>query len=114
LLAKGTCLDASVFSADQMFYMMTRNGAKAVGLDGQVGSLQTGRKADLTVIDYPRIHLIDESRLLSNLIYSATAGDVESVFVGGCPLMWNGELKFLDEEKITADALNMMRKADYS
>ncbi len=112
LLAKGTIMNAAIFTAEETIEMMTRNGARAVGLDGQVGVLEVGRKADVTVIDYPQVHLIDERRLLSNLIYSATGGDVDSVFVSGRPLMWRRELVHLDEKRIMARALEMMRSVD--
>jgi len=112
LLAKGTTMNPAIFTAEETFDMMTRNGARAVGLDGQVGVLEAGRKADVTVIDYPQVHLIDERRLLSNLIYSATGRDVDSVFVGGRPLMWRRELVHLDEERIVTRALEMMRSVD--
>jgi len=87
LLAKGTTMNAAIFTAEETSEMMTRNGARAVELDGQVGVVEVGRKADVTVIDYPQVHLIDERRLFSNLIYSATGRDVDLVFVGGRPLM---------------------------
>jgi len=80
-------MNAAIFTAEETSEMMTRNGARAVELDGQVGVVEVGRKADVTVIDYPQVHLIDERRLFSNLIYSATGRDVDLVFVGGRPLM---------------------------
>lgn len=113
LLAKGTTGDAAVFTARQTFEMLTYNGAQAVGLGGQAGALKAGYKADVTVIRYPQTHLIDERRLLSNLIYAAAGGDVEAVFVGGRLLMWQRQLVNLDEERITAHALELLRKADH-
>jgi 5-methylthioadenosine/S-adenosylhomocysteine deaminase len=110
LLGKVSTMDAAMFPAEVTYEMMTVNGSRAIGLEGQVGVLEPGRKADVTVIDYPRVHLIDERRLLSNLIYSATGGDVDSVFVGGKPLIWRREMTHLDEEAITANALELMRK----
>jgi len=113
LWAKAMTGDAAMFPAEQALAMMTCNGARAVGLGEQVGALEVGRKADVTVIDYPQVHLIDERRLLSNLIYAAAGGDVDSVFVGGQPLMWRRHLLHLDEEAITARALEMMRAAEH-
>jgi len=110
LLGKVSTMDAAMFPAEVTYQMMTVNGSRAIGLGEQVGVLEPGRKADITVINYPQVHLIDERRLLSNLIYSATGGDVDSVFVGGKPLIWRGEMTHLDEEAITARALEMMRK----
>jgi 5-methylthioadenosine/S-adenosylhomocysteine deaminase len=50
---------------------------------------------------------------MSNLIFSATGTDVLAVFVDGKPLVWQREFLHLDEEKIVADILAMMRKADH-
>jgi cytosine/adenosine deaminase-related metal-dependent hydrolase len=102
-----------MFPAETTYQMMTTNGSRAIGLGEQVGVLEPGRKADITVIDYPQVHLIDERRLLSNLIYSATGSDVDSVFVDGKPLIWRGEFTHLDVEAITAHALQLMRKAKH-
>jgi 5-methylthioadenosine/S-adenosylhomocysteine deaminase len=113
LLAKGTTGDAGMFPAEKVYEMMTRNGSQAIGLGNQVGALEAGRKGDVTVIDYPQVHLIDERRLMSNLIFSATGGDVDSVFVGGKPLMWRGQLTQIDEEKITRKAMETMRAANH-
>ncbi len=113
LLGKISSNDATMFPAETTLQMMTVNGSRAIGLGDQVGVLEPGRKADITVIDYPQVHLIDERRLLSNLIYSATGSDVDSVFVGGKVLMWRGEFTHLDVEAITAHALNLMRKANH-
>jgi 5-methylthioadenosine/S-adenosylhomocysteine deaminase len=111
LLNKGISGDASVFNAHEILDMLTCNGARAVGLQGQVGVLDAGHKADMTVIEYPQPHLIDERRLLSNLIYGGAGSDVESVFVGGRPLMWQRQVLHLDAERITAQALEMLRSA---
>jgi 5-methylthioadenosine/S-adenosylhomocysteine deaminase len=113
LWAKAVTGDAGMFPAELAFAMMTRNGAQAVGLGEQVGALEVGLEADVTVIEYPQVHLIDERRLLSNLIYGAAGGDVDSVFVGGRPLLWRRQLLHLDEEAITAQALEMMRGAEH-
>ncbi len=113
LLAKGITMDAAMFSAEDVLGMMTWRGARAVGLAGRVGALEAGHKADVTVIDYPQVHLIDERRLLSNLIYSATGGDVDSVFVGGRPLLWQRTLVQMDEAEITARAREAMAKASH-
>jgi len=113
LWGKAISGDAAMFPAEEALAMMTRNGAQAVGLGDQVGTLEAGRKADVTVIDYPQVHLIDERRLLSNLIYAAAGGDVDSVFVGGRPLLWHRQLVHLDEEAIMARALEVMRRAEH-
>jgi 5-methylthioadenosine/S-adenosylhomocysteine deaminase len=113
LLNKGLSRDAALFPAERVLEMMTRNGSCAIGLGDSAGALEAGRKADVTVIEYPQIHLIDERRLLSNLIYAGAGGDVYGVFVGARPLVWGRHLLHLDEERITAQAAEMLRKADH-
>jgi cytosine/adenosine deaminase-related metal-dependent hydrolase len=78
-----------------------------------VGELKRGFKADFAVIDYPTAHLIDERRLMSNLIFSATAGDVTATFVDGEPLMWDRKLIKIDEEKVIRKTLESMRNATH-
>ena len=112
LLGKISSNEADMFPAEEVFQMMTENGARAIGLQGVVGLIEPGYRADLTVIDYPQAHLIDEKRLMSNLVFNATGKDVDSVFVDGKPLIWRGEFTHLDVEAITAHALELMRKAD--
>ena len=112
LLGKISSNEADMFPAEMVYQMMTENGARAIGLDGQVGVLAPGYRADLTVIDYPQPHLIDEKRLMSNLVFNATGKDVDSVFIDGQPIIWRGEFTRLDVEAFTAHALELMRKAD--
>jgi len=113
LLGKISSNEADMFPAEEVFQMMTENGARAIGLQGVVGLIEPGYRADLTVIDYPQAHLIDEKRLMSNLVFNATGKDVDSVFVDGKPLIWRGEFTHLDVEAITAHALELMRKGNH-
>ncbi|NPV41681.1 MAG: amidohydrolase family protein [Anaerolineae bacterium] len=112
LLAKVSTGDAAMVKAEEAYEMMTKNGRQAVGFDTKVGEIKPGFKADLTVINYPAPHLIDERRLMSNFIYSATGGDVLSVFVDGKPLMLERKLTQIDEEEVLDKITEIMRKAD--
>jgi 5-methylthioadenosine/S-adenosylhomocysteine deaminase len=111
LLGKVRTMEADIFPAETVYEMLTRNGKKAIGFDTLVGELKPGFKADFAIIDYPAAHLIDERRLMSNLIFSATAGDVSATFVDGQPLMWDRKLTKIDEEKVLRKTLESMRKA---
>jgi 5-methylthioadenosine/S-adenosylhomocysteine deaminase len=113
LLGKVRTMDAAVFPAEVVFEMMTRNGKKSIGFDTPVGELKAGFKADFAVIDYKSAHMIDERRLMSNLIFSATAGDVTATFVDGEALMWEKKLNKIDEERVLRQILETMRKADH-
>ncbi len=112
LLQKVWTMDASVFKAEEVYHMMTMGGAIAAGWGEEIGALEQGRLADITVLQYPSPHLIDEQRLLSNVIFSATGSDVYAVFVGGRPLMWDRELLHLDEQEMVAKILETMRRAN--
>ena len=112
LLGKVHSYDAAMFTAEETYQMMTKNGRKAIGFDDKVGEIKVGYKADLTVINYPAPHLIDERRLLSNLIFSATGGDVLSVFVDGKPLMWERRMTRINEAEVLDKILECMRNAD--
>ena len=61
----------------------TRNGAAALGLGAEVGSLEVGKKADLIILDARRPHLVPALRIVSAWIHNGQAGDVESVMVDG-------------------------------
>ncbi len=113
LLGKVSTMDAAMFTAKEAYSMMNVNGRKSIGFDTQVGEIKPGFKADLTVIEYPSPHLIDERRLLSNLIFSATGGDVLSVMVDGKPLYWNRHFINFDEKEVLAKILSAMRKATH-
>jgi 5-methylthioadenosine/S-adenosylhomocysteine deaminase len=113
LLGKVSTMDAAMFTAEETFEMMTKNGLRAIGFDAKVGEIKPGYRADLTIIKYPAAHLIDERRLMSNLIYSATGGDVISVLVDGKPLYWNGVMTQIDEEEAMAKILEAMRKGEH-
>ena len=113
LLGKVHSNDAAMFPAEEIYRMMTVKGVKAIGFDTKVGELKPGYKADLTVINYPAPHLIDEERLLSNFVFSATGGDVRSTIVDGEVLMWKGKFKKMDEEETLANILEALRKTKH-
>jgi 5-methylthioadenosine/S-adenosylhomocysteine deaminase len=113
LLGKVRTMEADMFPAEVVYEMLTRNGKKCIGFDTPVGELKPGCKADFAVIDYMTAHLIDERRLMSNLIFSATAGDVTATFVDGEPLMWEKKLTKMDEERVLHKILETMRNADH-
>ncbi len=113
LLGKVSTMDAAMFTAEETYEMMTKNGLKSIGFDTKVGEIKPGYKADITIIEYPAPHLIDEERLLSNLIFSASGTDVKSVMVDGKFLMINREFTGIDQERVLARILETMRNAKH-
>jgi 5-methylthioadenosine/S-adenosylhomocysteine deaminase len=113
LLGKVRTMEADMFPAEVIYEMLTRNGKKCIGFETTVGELKPGHKADFAAIDYMTAHLIDERRLMSDLIFSATAGDVAVTFVDGEPLMWEKKSTKIDEEMVMQKVLETMHKTDH-
>ncbi len=84
--------------------MATIDGAKALGLEKTVGSLEVGKKADLILIDFRKPHLTPVHDPYANILYSASGSDVDTVIVDGKILMENKEVKTLEEEEVMLKA----------
>ena len=97
LLQKLVHHDPSVLPAYEVLKMATVNGAKALGLEEQVGSLEAGKKADIVIINLLKPHLRPLHNVCASLVYSAHASDVETVIVDGEVLMKNRQMSVLDE-----------------
>lgn len=104
LLHKLAMLSPSIMAATQVLEMATVNGAKALGLENEVGSLEKGKKADLILVSFRKLHLLPNWNPISHLVYSATGCDVETVICNGQVLMENRKLMTLDEESFLDEA----------
>jgi 5-methylthioadenosine/S-adenosylhomocysteine deaminase len=93
-----------------VFAMATLNGATAVGLAHEIGSLAVGKKADLVVLDFRRPHLQPAPNALGNLVHTAQGRDVEHVFVDGRCVVRDGRPALVDGEEILARAIRVAEK----
>jgi 5-methylthioadenosine/S-adenosylhomocysteine deaminase len=100
LLQKLVYGDAAVFSAYEVLRLATVGGARALGLDKEVGTLEVGKKADLILVDFSKPHLQPLHNVYSSLVYSACGSDVDTVIVDGKILMENGRVLTLDEQVV--------------
>ena len=93
---------ASAMDALTIFRMSNIEGAKALGIDNETGSIEEGKKADLVLVDLNRYSspLPEGENLYSDLVFSADAGAVKNVMVGGEWLVGNGEVSGYDEKEI--------------
>jgi 5-methylthioadenosine/S-adenosylhomocysteine deaminase len=96
--------DPKVISAQEAFELATIRGAQALHLDQQIGSLETGKRADLLVIDRDTLNQIPLYNVYSDLVYATKAADVETVIINGRLIMRNKRLLTLNEAAIKADA----------
>ncbi|MCL4458448.1 MAG: amidohydrolase [Chloroflexi bacterium] len=104
VIHNGITLDPTVMPAEQVVEMATINGAKAMGLDSEIGSLEVGKKADLVIIDMDKPHLTPCPNPVSGLVYSACGGDVDTVLIDGKVVVKDGHVLTLDEEEVLAEA----------
>jgi len=103
-LAKVAALDPTPLTAAELLRMATIDGAKALGLDRLVGSLEPGKRADLIVIDLDKAHTQPVFDLPSTVVYASRAGDVSLTAVDG-KVLWDGvRVRTLDEAKVLAAA----------
>jgi 5-methylthioadenosine/S-adenosylhomocysteine deaminase len=110
LLQKWLRRDAEALPARRVLRMATIQGAKALGLEAQIGSLEVGKQADLIMIDAAQPHLAPRHDPVALLVYSAQAADVCTVIVNGKVLLEDRELKTLDPESVLAEASEQARR----
>jgi 5-methylthioadenosine/S-adenosylhomocysteine deaminase len=104
LLQKHVYRNSEVLSAYQVLRMATLDGAKALGLETAIGSLEVGKKADIILVDLSKPHLRPLHDVYATLVYSARGADVDTVIVDGKVLMENRRVKTLDEETVMEKA----------
>src|SRR6188474_3020256 len=96
--------DPKVISAQEAFELATIRGAQALHLEKEIGSLETGKRADLLVIDRDTLNQIPLYNVYSDLVYATKAADVETVVINGRIVMRNRRLLTLNETAIKRDA----------
>ena len=105
LLAKGVAGDARVVPAATALRMATLNGAKALGLEQDIGSLEKGKSADIAALDLGQIETQPLFDPISDIVYAASRHQVSDVWVAGRRLLNQRELTTLDRDDITARAM---------
>lgn len=103
-------MDPTAIDALTVLRMATIEGAKALGLDSITGSLETGKKADIIIIDTGKPHLTPLYNPYSHLVYAARGNDVSHSFINGRPVMENRNLLTLDIQEILAHAQEKARQ----
>ncbi len=109
LLPKGINQDPTALPARKAFALATCEGARALGLEGIIGSLEVGKRADLAVLRLDCVHNVPRFELspdntYSQLVYAAKAHDVQHVLIDGRWVMRDQELLTLDEAQVRAEA----------
>jgi len=100
LIGKMVADDPTKLGVTEMIRMLTIDGARALGLDSEIGSIEAGKRADLVVIDKARLEMTPDFDAAANLIYAFNPRCVRDVFVDGARLVANGKLTRADEAEL--------------
>lgn len=103
LLAKGVSGDPRTLPAAQALEMATLSGARALGLEQEIGSLRAGKSADYIAVNLTGLQANPLYNVLSQLVYAVHGANVTHVCVAGRPLLVNSRLVTLDEAAILSD-----------
>jgi 5-methylthioadenosine/S-adenosylhomocysteine deaminase len=101
--------DPTVMPAWEVLRMATIEGAQAIGLGDQIGSLESGKLADVIVVDLTEPNLlpvldVPVRTIVPNLVYAATGREVRTVLVDGRVLMRDGQFLTIDAARVRSDA----------
>lgn len=100
-----------ILPARRTLRMATIDGARAMGLDQEIGSLEAGKRADVIVLNLATLHATPhQADLASAIVYSAQPGDVTTVIIDGRVVMRDRKLLTLDEAETMAEANRQMRE----
>ncbi|KMK76512.1 5'-deoxyadenosine deaminase [Alkalihalobacillus pseudalcaliphilus] len=96
----------TAMNAHQVFEMATIGGAKALGLEDEIGSIEIGKKADLAILNLRKFHTYPRYDVdtVSRIVYSATRSEVESTLINGKLVMHNQMMKTMDQEEVLTEA----------
>lgn len=104
LLAKGVAGSAAAVPAETALRMATLNGAKALGIDDETGSLEVGKAADVVAVDLGNPHTQPLYHACSQMVYAASSNQVQHVWIAGRQLIRDGEPLTLEPDNILAAA----------
>ncbi|MGQ9457423.1 MAG: amidohydrolase family protein [Anaerolineae bacterium] len=94
--------DPTVASAREVVWMATRGGARALGLEDRLGSLEVGKRADFLCLDLDAPHMVPLYDAYSHLVYAARPSDVRTVVIEGRVVYDNGAWKTIDLPRVYA------------
>ena len=97
-------MNASTLRAEDVLEMATIEGAKAIGWDNLIGSIEVGKQADIILIDLHKPHTIPVYDQVANIVYAAHGGDVNTTMVAGKFLMQNRQMLHINEEEVLHNA----------
>lgn len=103
-------LDPMVTPAEVVLEMATINGATAMGLEDEIGSIEVGKRADLVALDMDKPHLVPAPDPVSAIVYAAHGSDVDTVVIDGRIVVRQRQVLTMDEGRILSEARERAEK----
>ncbi|MFN2396138.1 MAG: amidohydrolase family protein [Bacteroidales bacterium] len=110
ILHKLNSKDPTVLDAQTVIEMATMGGARVLGMENEIGSLEAGKKADMILMDMLQPHAHPIYNIYSLLVYSMKAADVESVIIDGKFVMRDRKILNMDEKSLYSKIENIAAK----
>ena len=103
-LQKAKYQDPTVFNSYEVLKMATIYGARALGLEDKIGSIEEGKKADIIILDLHNTEVYPTVDLINQIVHNVESSNIDTTIVNGCVLMENHQLTLpIDEEKLKKD-----------
>ena len=99
-LQKVNTMEPTSIKAYDILKMATIEGARVLGLDNEIGTLEPGKKADMIFIRTDKLHLCPDNDVCTNIVYSANGADVDTAMIDGKIIMQNRKMINLDEKEV--------------
>ena len=109
-LDKVTTLDPTIIDARAVLAMATTGGATVIGLENRIGTIEPGKKADIIIVDTHSPHMTPMYNPYSQLVYSATGGDVRDVIINGNIVYKDRRFTNLDSAEIMDEVKRLCRR----
>ena len=109
-LQKINTMEPTSIKAYDILKMATIEGARVLGLEDEIGTIEVGKKADLIFINTNKTHLYPENYLCTNLVYSANGADVDTVIIDGKLIMQNRKLLNINEKQVKKNIAKVVKR----
>lgn len=118
VLHKGVGEDPRMMPSREVFAQATIEGARALGMGERIGSIESGKEADLVIIDLDRPHLVPLHDVYAHLVYAVGRDDVRTVLIRGRAVMRDRRLTTIDEraamEEVAEFAARLRRRRAFA
>ncbi len=112
LIHKGTHKTPQCVGAREVLRIATINGARALGLEKEIGSLEVGKKADIAILDLKNPSLMPANNLIAGLSYSANGSEVDTVIIDGKITMEGRKILTMDEELVYSKVNEIIKRME--